>query len=103
MYYEHEQNEKIRQRQKATMTNMGLQVSDGSENVITPHEDWMSKHKWSSSEDSTPEAHDPWSCSPPNQSTSARGDDEAEVEDDGEEDEEYEDEDEDEDEEDDEE
>jgi hypothetical protein len=83
------------------VTHMGLQVSNGSENVITPCEDWNSKQ--SSSEDSIPEAHDPWSGSPPNQSTSGQGDDENEVEDDGEEDEEYEDEDEDEDEEDDEE
>ena len=84
MYYEHEQNKKIRQRQKAMMTHMGLEVSDGSENVITPREEWISKHKWSSSEDSIPEAHEPWSRSPP---TRTQGDDEDEDEDDDEEEE----------------
>jgi len=84
MYYEHEQNKKIRHRQKAMMTHMGLEVSDGSENVITPREEWISKHKWSSSEDSIPEAHEPWSRSPP---TRTQGDDKDEDEDDGKEDE----------------
>ena len=95
MYYEHEQNKKIRQRQKDMMTHMGLEVSEGSENVITPREEWISKHKWSSSEDSIPEAHEPWTRSSPIRS---QGDDEDEDEDDDEE-EEDEDEDEDEDEE----
>jgi hypothetical protein len=62
------------------MTHMGLEVSDGSENVITPREEWISKHKWSSSEDSIPEAHEPWSRSPPTQTppTRTQGDDEDE-------------------------
>jgi hypothetical protein len=87
MYDAHVQNKKIRQQQKAMMTHMSIPVFNGSEDLIAPPGEWKSKHKWTSSEDSIPEAHDPWSGSPPNQSTSARGDDENEVEDDGEEDE----------------
>ena len=37
------------------MVHMGLPVSDGSENNITPPGEWKSKHTWSSSEDSIPE------------------------------------------------
>jgi hypothetical protein len=65
MYYEHEQKRKIRQRQKAMMSHMGLEISEGSDNVITPREEWISKHKWTSSEDSIPEAHEPWICAFP--------------------------------------
>jgi hypothetical protein len=37
------------------MKHMGLPVSEGSEDNITPPGEWKSKHTWSSSEDSIPE------------------------------------------------
>jgi hypothetical protein len=55
MYYEHEQNKKTLQCQKAMMVHMGLPVSDVSKNIITPPKEWKSKHKWTSSEDSISE------------------------------------------------
>jgi hypothetical protein len=55
MYKAHIYNKKIRQRRKAMLIHMGLPVSDGSENTITPPEEWKSKHKWMSSEESIPE------------------------------------------------
>jgi transcription initiation factor TFIIIB Brf1 subunit/transcription initiation factor TFIIB len=33
---------------------MNIPVSDGSENIITPPEEWKSTNKWTSSEDSFP-------------------------------------------------
>jgi hypothetical protein len=55
MYQAHHDNKKIRQCQKAMMRHMGLPVSEGSEDNITPPGEWKSKHTWSSSEDSIPE------------------------------------------------
>ncbi|KAK1663542.1 hypothetical protein QYE76_051701 [Lolium multiflorum] len=55
MYKAHINNKKIRQRQKAMMIHLGIPVSDGSENNITPPGEWKSKNTWSSSEDSIPE------------------------------------------------
>ncbi|KAK1664681.1 hypothetical protein QYE76_052840 [Lolium multiflorum] len=84
MYYEHEQNKKIRQRQKAMMVHMGLTVSDGSENIITPPEEWKSKHKWTSSENCIPERN--WNRpSPPHGQGQDEEDEEDEDEGDGDE------------------
>ncbi|KAK1680363.1 hypothetical protein QYE76_041211 [Lolium multiflorum] len=55
MYQAHHDNKKIRQRQKAMMKHMGIPVSEGSEDNITPPGEWKSKLTWSSSEDSIPE------------------------------------------------
>jgi hypothetical protein len=55
MYYEHVETKKTRQCQKAMMVHMNLPVSDGPENIITPPEEWNSKHKRTSSKDSIPE------------------------------------------------
>ncbi|KAK1644212.1 hypothetical protein QYE76_062017 [Lolium multiflorum] len=55
MYQAHHDNKKIRQRQKAMMKHMGIPVSEGSEDNITPPGEWKSKYTWSSSEDSIPE------------------------------------------------
>ena len=53
MYEEHVNAKKDRQRQKQLMKHFQLPVSDGSENVITPKEKWVSSQRWSSSEDVT--------------------------------------------------
>jgi hypothetical protein len=42
MYDAHMQNKKILQRQKAMVTHLGLPISDGSENIITPPEEGKS-------------------------------------------------------------
>ncbi|KAK1606335.1 hypothetical protein QYE76_030008 [Lolium multiflorum] len=55
MYQAHHNKKKIHQRQKAMMKHMGLPVSEGSEDNITPPGEWKSKYTWSSSEDSIPE------------------------------------------------
>jgi hypothetical protein len=57
MYKEHEGAKKDRQRQKQIMRKLELPVSDGSEDEITPEEDWISKQQWSTSEDEAGE-HD---------------------------------------------
>jgi hypothetical protein len=67
---------------------MGLEVSEGSWNVITPQDYWISKNKWTSSEYSIPEAHEPWvRSSPIRPQDMPHSDDEDEDEDDEEEDE----------------
>jgi hypothetical protein len=92
MYDTHVQSKKTRQCQKAMMVHMNIPVSNGSENIITPLEEWKSKHKWTSSEDSIPERN--WDCPspPPHGKGQAQDDDE----DDGESEEEEHDDDEDE-------
>ena len=47
MYDAHLNEKKSRQCQKAIMTHLNLPVSDGSEGVIPPKEEWISKIKWS--------------------------------------------------------
>jgi hypothetical protein len=63
------------------MVHMGLPVSDGSENIITPPEEWKSKHKWTSSEDSIPEEGHWNRGSPPPHGKAHVQDDENEEED----------------------
>ena len=50
MYDAHRNEKKSRQRQKAIMTQLNLPVFDGSEGVITPKDEWISKIKWSDDE-----------------------------------------------------
>ena len=81
MYYQHQQDKKSRQRQKAIMRKLDLPVSDGSEEQLTDKENWVSKQKWPESDVSSAEEPEPWNrCPPP-----AHGDDEEEDDDDDEE------------------
>ena len=50
LYDAHSNEKKARRRQKAIMRGMNLPVSDGSEDVITPEEEWLSNLKWSDEE-----------------------------------------------------
>lgn len=83
MYDAHMQTKKIRQRQKAMMVHMNIPVSDGSEDIITPLEEWKSKHKWTSSEDSVPERNWERRSPPPCGKGKAQDDDEDEDADEG--------------------
>ena len=62
MYYQHCQDKKSRQRQKAIMRKLNIPVSNGSEGQITDKEQWVSNQKWpeSSTDDniSPPPAHE---------------------------------------------
>ena len=52
MYDAHVEGKKNRQRQKKALSSLGATVSPpGSENNITPPEQWKSKIQWSDSED----------------------------------------------------
>ena len=82
MYYQHCQDKKSRQRQKAIMRKLDLPVSDGSEEQLTDKENWVSKQKWPESDVSS--AEDPEPSPPP-----AHGDDDDEEEDDDDDEEEY--------------
>ena len=77
MYYQHCQDKKGRQRQKAIMKKLDLPISDGSEGKITDKETRVSKQKWLEFDESA-EEHEPWTTSPP----SAHGNDEDDDEDD---------------------
>ncbi|KAK1680865.1 hypothetical protein QYE76_041713 [Lolium multiflorum] len=85
MYDAHVQNKKIHQRQKAMMVHLNIPISDGSENIITPPEEWKSKHKWTSSEDSIPERN--WERPSPPPHVKGQAQDKNEEKDDGEEEE----------------
>jgi hypothetical protein len=65
MYYQHKQDKKSRQRQKAIMRKLDVPVSDGSEERITDKEAWVSKQKWPESDESSAEEFEPWTTSPP--------------------------------------
>ena len=54
MYDAHQNEKKSHQRQKAIMTQLNLPVSDGSEGVITPKDEWISKIKWSDDDEAGP-------------------------------------------------
>jgi len=59
MYEEHVRAKEDRQRQKQFMRHFNLPVSDGSQDQITPKEEWVSGQRWSSSDDATPVEHGP--------------------------------------------
>jgi hypothetical protein len=82
MYQAHVDNKKIHQGQKAMMAHMNLPISDGSENNITPPEEWKSKHTWSSSKDSIPERIMRPSPPPPGKGQAEDGDEDEEEEED---------------------
>ena len=54
LYEAHVHHKKAAQRHKAMMRYMQIPVSDGSEEVITPKEEWVSKHGFWSDEDAPP-------------------------------------------------
>ena len=54
MYDAHQNEKKSRRCQKAIMTHLNLPVSDGSEGVITPKDEWISKIKWSDDDEAGP-------------------------------------------------
>ena len=83
MYYQHQQDKKSRQRQKAIMRKMDLPVSDGSEEQLTDKESWVSKQKWPESDVSS--AEDPEPSPPP----AHDDDDDDDEEDDDDDEEEY--------------
>ena len=59
MYEAHYQDKKSRQCQKEIMKALQLPVSDGSENNITPPEEWKSGIRWSDEDEGTSSYHPP--------------------------------------------
>ena len=55
LYEAHVHHKKAAQRHKAMMRHMQIPVSDGSEEVITPKNKWVSKQGFWSDEDAPPD------------------------------------------------
>ena len=60
MYLAHVDAKKARQQRKAIMRKLDIPVESGSENVITPEDNWISSHtRWTDSDDSNTGASAP--------------------------------------------
>lgn len=57
MYDAHVRQKNAARRQKDIMRKLELPVSPGSEGVITPKEDWISKHGYWTDEDEPSTSH----------------------------------------------